>query len=182
MNVTIQNAIQRVCSRLGRGTPSDDKTDSVSHSIGSSDCPHDASVLSTNEHDVWENWTLRDSYTRGETYWTENDAAFVETREAVYEFQCDMCGEEHTILTGDGTGTIIWKDELTTEELAQRREDAQTSAFYNGRLWWETTQWDGTPEDVATSYDWVIDIGYQRWKEGVDEEDIPEDVRSIVTE
>ena len=127
-------------------------------------CKHtefDATV----DYDENNMWHLQDTHLKGDTYWTATDAAFFKTRERVKEFRCFGCGERRTIKTGERI-EVHWKDDLTTDEIAELHEKVGGGSWFNGRLWWEDNVWDGDAVEVATPMQWHIDIGYTEWKEG----------------
>ena len=95
-------------------------------------------------NDIWPSedaaiWHLREK-NYGHTYFSENDAGYVELEAVKKHFKCLGCGEEKTIETGEKTGRVKWKDELSREELSDMREDVMVGGFFNGfdsKLWRE---------------------------------------------
>jgi len=126
-------------------------------------CKHEG-FDATVDYDENNMWHLQDTYLRGDTYWTATDAAFGKTRGRVKEFRCLGCGEERTITTGEVL-EYRWKDEMTTEEIAEMHEQTNSGSWFNGCLWWEDNVWGGEATDVASPMQWHIDIGYTEWKE-----------------
>ena len=127
-------------------------------------CKHEdyEGTVNYDENSIWH---LKETYLKGEPYWTETDAAFGKTRERVKEFRCLGCGEERTVTTGEVL-EYKWKDDMTTEEISDLRDEADSGSYYNGWLWWEDNVWDGDAKEVATRLDWIRDVGYTKWKKG----------------
>ena len=85
----------------------------------------------------------------------------------VQEFKCFGCGEEKTLTSGEVT-EVKWKEDMTSDEIAEMHEQTNSGSWYNGQLWWEHNRWEGDAGKVATGSAWVRDIGYTKWKRDTD--------------